>query len=128
MHPGRFVATELTDKANKGARSATDDHPRSLAHSISFCAEHWFVRSVLPPLFSAFSITPADGAVPVLFAATAPELAGKGGSFYGPNEVNACPTGVWVPGSKALTAENAKRLLDDTLKLIAAKGGKPDAK
>ena len=86
------------------------------------------MRSVLPPLFTAFAITPADGAVSALYAATAPELAGKGGSMYGPNEMNACPTGEWKPGSKALTAENAKRLLDDTLKLIVAKGGKPDAK
>ncbi len=79
---------------------------------------------VLPGLSTLFAVSAAEGALPSLYAATAPENAGKGGGGFGPNELNVCFTGAWKASGKAATPENAARLLDDTLKLIAAKGGK----
>jgi hypothetical protein len=107
VHPGRFVATDIQNKANK---------------------EHWFSGKVLPHLTTLFAISPADGALSALYAATASAVAGKGGSMYGPGEMNTGFTSEWRPTSKLLTQENAAKLLDETLKLIAAKGGKLDAK
>jgi hypothetical protein len=82
---------------------------------------------MLPHVSGMLAVSPRDGALPALYAATAPECAGAGGSFYGPNEMNVKFTGAWQLSSKAATPETAKRLLDDTLALISSKGGKLEA-
>jgi len=83
----------------------------------------WYIRAMI--LVSSFlAVSPSVGALSTLYAATAPELAGKGGGMYGPNEWNVGFTKEWrIKGSLA-TQENADKLLDETLKLIVAKGGK----
>jgi hypothetical protein len=43
-------------------------------------------------------------------------------------EMNSRVVQDWTPSSAVFTRENATRLMDETLKLIVAKGGKPDAK
>ena len=111
VHPGTFVASDIQNKMD---------------------TEHWSMKAfstlVLAPMNVMMGVPAADGARPALFAATATELAGRGGAMFGPNMLNLGWTSEWKPTTAALTAENATRLLDETIKLIAAKGGKPDAK
>ena len=85
-----------------------------------------WIMKVLPVAMTVMAVDAADGALPVLHAATTPGLAG--GSFFSASELNSRVVQDWTPFSAAFTPENGKRLMDETLKLIIAKGGKPDAK
>jgi hypothetical protein len=81
---------------------------------------------VLGPAVSIIGTDAADGALPVLHAATTPGLAG--GAMFSASDINSRVVQEWKPYAAAFTPENATRLMDATLKLIVAKGGKPDAK
>ena len=104
VNPGRMIATNITAKADQAS---------------------WIMK-VLPVAMTVMAVDAADGALPVLHAATTPGLAG--GSFFSASELNSRVVQDWTPFSAAFTPENGKRLMDETLKLIIAKGGKPDAK
>ena len=68
----------------------------------------------------------ADGALAVLHAATTPGI--PGGAMFSASDINSRVVQEWKPYAAAFTPESATRLMDATLKLIVAKGGKPDAK
>ena len=104
VNPGRLIATKLTAKADQ---------------------QSWFVK-LLPAAMTIMSVDAADGALPVLHAATTPGLCG--GAMFSASDLNSRVVQDWTPSSALFTADNAKRLMDETLKLIVAKGGKPDAK
>lgn len=87
--------------------------------------EHWMIHWLLPAM-SVMAVDASDGALPVLHAATTPGLVG--GAMFAPSDINSRVVVDWKPTSAAYTPENATRLMDETLKLIVAKGGKPDAK
>ena len=74
---------------------------------------------------SIMAVDAADGALPVLHAATTPGLAG--GAMFSASDINSRVVLEWKPCA-TFTPENAAKLMDATLKLIVAKGGKPDAK
>ena len=48
--------------------------------------------------------------------------------MFSASEINSRVVQEWKLYAAAFTPENAARLMDATLKLIVAKGGKPDAK
>ncbi|KAK9839250.1 hypothetical protein WJX81_004246 [Elliptochloris bilobata] len=64
------------------------------------------------------------GALSTLYAATAPELTGHGGGYYGPNMLNMGNTVKREPGNKyAKDPANWQRAWDQTLQILRAKGG-----
>ena len=87
--------------------------------------ESWIMK-ILPAAMTIMAVDAADGALPVLHAATTPGLVG--GAMFTASDINSRVVQDWKPYSAFFTPENATRLMDETLKLIIAKGGKPDAK
>jgi hypothetical protein len=87
--------------------------------------ESWILK-LLGPAMSVMAVDAADGALAVLHAATTPGLAG--GAMFSASDINSRIVQEWKPYAAAFTPENAKLLMEATLKLIVAKGGKPDAK
>ena len=87
--------------------------------------QSWILKLLGPAVF-VMGTDAADGALPVLHAATTPGL--TGGAMFSASEINSRVVQEWKLYAAAFTPENAARLMDATLKLIVAKGGKPDAK
>ena len=99
VNPG-FVATDIQGKADVG------------------CC----LGPLLRGLTALVAISPADGALSTLYAATAPGVAS--GQSFGPNRLNRGLTNAWKPSTAAFTPENADAMMAAALQLIKAKGGK----
>ena len=124
VNPGRMVRPLVY----RGMRCDThSDTAPQIATNITHKADQqsWIMK-IMPLALTVMAVDAADGALPVLHAATTPGLAG--GSMFSASEMNSRVVQDWAPSSAVFTRENATRLMDETLKLIVAKGGKPDAK
>ena len=101
VHPG-FIATDIQNKTDK-----------------SQCFPH------IMALMASFMAVPTDkGALSSLYVATAPGIgdAADREAQWGPDDFNRNFTAVRPIANKQYTAENARRLVDETRKVLAAKG------
>ena len=106
-----------------GAVSAFSVHPGFVATDIQGKADVGFLLGpLLRGLTALMALSPADGAISTLYAATATGVAS--GQSFGPNKLNRGLTNEWKPSSAAFTPENADAMMAAALQLIKAKGGK----